>query len=277
MDINRRKFLKLGIGGALAAGLMGSYTVFVERCHYNLNHYVIKFPNLPSQFHGYKILHLTDIHVGPYLSQESFQKIITEVRKIECDLIALTGDYTHRLTDLSDIKKVWSGLESLDAPDGVLNVLGNHDHWDAGKNAIDFIENSGQSLRFKTKAIKRGNSKICFGGAGDFWEEHQHIDHIFKDVSNDEFKILLAHNPDTIDTIMNVKMDLTISGHTHGGQVVFPFLGATVLPVKNYKYDSGIKDTDAGKLFISKGVGTSIIPVRFSCAPEFALLELQKV
>lgn len=274
--MDRRKFIKVALGGFLGAGLVGSYSVFIERTQYQLNHYVLKFPNLPSSFNGYKILQLTDIHVGSYLSFESFKKIISEIRNIDCDLIALTGDYTHHLTDLWDVKKVWNILKHLDAPDGVVNVLGNHDHWDAGEHAIDLIENSGQSIRLKTREIKKGNDKIVFGGAGDFWEEHYHVDLIFKDTKKEDFKIMLAHNPDTIDTVMDLNIDLTLSGHTHGGQVVFPFFGSTVLPVKNYKYDYGIKETEAGKLFISRGVGTSIIPVRFSCYPEFALLELQK-
>lgn len=137
--MDRRKFLKIGLGGALSAGLVGSYSVFIERVHYNLNHYVLNFPNLPESFNGYKILHLTDIHVGPYLSFESYKKLMFEASKIECDLIALTGDYTHRLTDLWDVKKVWNIIRLLDAPDGVLNVLGNHDHWDAGEHAIDLM------------------------------------------------------------------------------------------------------------------------------------------
>lgn len=274
--MNRRNFIKLGIGGLISTGLVGTYSIFIERLHYQLNHYALKFKNLPIEFDGYKILHLTDIHVGPYLSFNSYKKLIEKVRTINADIIVLTGDYTHRLSDLREIRKVWHELKTLDAPDGVLNVLGNHDHWDAGRYILDYLEESGQSLRFKTKIIKRGNAEIVFGGAGDFWEDHMNVEHIFKNVHNDQFKVLLAHNPDTIDTINDMDLDLTISGHTHGGQVVFPFLGSTVLPVKNYEYDYGIKDTTMGKLFISRGVGTSILPIRFSCAPEFALLELKK-
>lgn len=274
--MDRRTFIKFGLGGALSAGLIGSYSVFVERTQYKLNHYLLNLSNLPHEFNGYKILHLTDIHVGPYLSFNDFKKIISSARQVKCDLIALTGDYTHRMTNLEDVKKVWNELNTLEAPDGVLNVLGNHDHWDAGQYAIDLLENSGQSLRLKTCELVRGNQNIIFGGAGDFWEEHSSVDNIFKNTTENDFKIMLSHNPDTIDTVLDVKIDLTISGHTHGGQVVFPFLGATVLPVKNSNYDFGIKETNVGKLFISKGVGTSIIPVRFRCTPEFALLELRR-
>ncbi|MCP4722533.1 MAG: hypothetical protein GY860_24000 [Desulfobacteraceae bacterium] len=243
--MNRRKFIKVGLGGILGAGLIGSYPVFIERYNFQLNHYVIQFENLPIQFNGYKILHLSDIHVGPFLSFRTFNKIIHKIKEISTDLIVLTGDYVHNISDFSKIKQIWDVIQTLEAKDGVLNVLGNHDHWQGGDYSIELLENSGQSLRNKTKTIEKNGAKIVFGGAGDLWEDHFDI-------------------------------DLTLSGHTHGGQVVLPFFGATVLPVKNYNYDYGIKKTEIGKLFISKGIGTTIYPVRFNCAPEFALIELKR-
>ena len=89
-----------------------------------------------------------------------------------------------------------------------------------------------------------------------------------------EPRIVLAHNPDTADEPWTARVDLMISGHTHGGQVVIPFLGAPILPVRNKAYASGLIETPRTRLFITRGLGWAILPVRFNCAPELALLEL---
>ena len=85
---------------------------------------------------------------------------------------------------------------------------------------------------------------------------------------------MLSHNPDSVDTGFKTPVSLVLSGHTHGGQIVLPFFGAPVLPVQNKKYSSGLIVTKKTKLFISRGLGWTIYPVRFNCYPEIALLQL---
>ena len=111
-------------------------------------------------------------------------------------------------------------------------------------------------------------------GAGDLWEDKLGIDETNAKLPEDAFKIVLAHNPDTADQTFNTRFDLMLCGHTHGGQVRFPFIGAPVVPVNNKSYTSGTFDTLSGKMFISKGLGWTIYPIRLNCPPEIAVIEL---
>ena len=98
---------------------------------------------------------------------------------------------------------------------------------------------------------------------------------MLKDIPKSDCRIVLAHNPDTADTDFLSRVDLMISGHTHGGQVNIPFIGTPILPVRNKNYSCGLKTSLRGiKVFISRGIGWAIYPIRFNCFPEIAVLEL---
>jgi predicted MPP superfamily phosphohydrolase len=272
--MNRRKFIKsviFGGGGFLAAG----YPVFIERYLIQINTYKIQVPNLPQEFHNFKILHLTDLHFG-FLTPESIIEYVVEKSNIlEKDIIVCTGDYIHERNNTDQIDRVWPILNKLEAKSGVFSVLGNHDHWGDFERSLYRLEKSGQNIRHRVRSIERNNSRIWIGGAGDLWEDRLEIDETFHDVPQNEFKILLAHNPDTADHKFETKIDLMISGHTHGGQVSIPLLGPLILPVKNKRYSSGYIKTADTNLFISKGIGWAVLPIRFNCLPEIAILELQ--
>jgi len=137
-----------------------------------------------------------------------------------------------------------------------------------------WLEKTGQNIRHKCKPLYRGEDKIFIGGAGDYWEDELNIDKAFTGSEKKACKILLSHNPDSVDTDFDTTLSLVLSGHTHGGQVVIPFLGPPVLPVKNKAYSSGLIVTPKTQLFISRGIGWAIYPVRFNCYPEIAVLEL---
>jgi predicted MPP superfamily phosphohydrolase len=113
-------------------------------------------------------------------------------------------------------------------------------------------------------------------GQGTFGGDELKIDKVFSGSDQDDCRILLSHNPDSVDTAFRTPLSLVLSGHTHGGQVVIPFLGAPVLPVENKAYTSGLIATPRTLLFISRGIGWAILPVRFNCYPEIAVLELVK-
>lgn len=276
MKLNRRRFIQTGIIAAGGAILLGTYSVFIERYHLQINHYRIDLPRLPEAFERFRILQLADLHYGPYQRWSYIEKALEKATGIQCDLIALTGDYMHKTHDPKKVRQMWKALNQLKAPGGVFNVLGNHDHWAGHELAMELLETSGQSLRKKTTTLTLGNDRMHIGGAGDLWEDHFEIAPVFKNVPDEEFRILLAHNPDSVDTIEGPPMDLILSGHTHGGQIVLPFIGALKLPVKNKTYNQGLIPTKNGPVFISRGIGTAILPIRFNCPPEIAILELRR-
>uniref|UniRef100_UPI004056B6A5 metallophosphoesterase n=1 Tax=Candidatus Electronema sp. TaxID=2698783 RepID=UPI004056B6A5 len=271
--ISRRVALRLAAYG-LAAALAGSYTVFIERNIVLVNRYQIPLANLPPAFHGFTIAHLTDLHFGSLVSSAFIKKVVERTNALRPDAIFCTGDYVHAKNTTAEIDQVWPILMQLQARQGVFSVLGNHDHWADTERSLYWLERSGQNLRHQHKVIERGKERLVLGGAGDLWEDQLKIDQAFAGTEENDCRILLSHNPDSVDTPFKTPLALVMSGHTHGGQVRLPFYGPPVLPVQNKHYSNGLIDTPKTKLFISRGIGWAIYPVRFNCYPEIAVLEL---
>lgn len=271
--MNRRGFLQFALAAG-AVALVGSYSVFVERQIVLFNRYRIALNDLPPAFQGFTIAHLTDLHLGYLVSETFIEEIVQRTNRLNADVIVCTGDYVHERNTLAEIDRVWPILNKLRARDGVFSVLGNHDHWADTQRSLYWLERSGQDIRHRHRAIYRAKQRILIGGAGDFWGDQLHIDRAFAGSDEGDCRILLAHNPDSVDTDFTTPLSLVLSGHTHGGQVVIPFWGPPRLPVDNPNYSSGLISTPKTPLFISRGIGWAILPVRFNCYPEIAVLEL---
>ncbi len=273
--MNRRQFLKWSIGSSCASILAISYPVFIERYLVQFNIYRIPVPRLPEEFNGIKLLHISDLHYGPLVPFSFVEKLFQKVQAIDKDIIVCTGDYIRERNSTEQINTIWPLLSKLVAPEGVFSVLGNHDHWGDTERSLYWLEKSGQNARSKAIPIERKGQRLWVVGVGDLWEDDMDIDEVLRKVPKDECRIVLAHNPDSADNPYEGEVDLMISGHTHGGQVNVPFFGPPVLPVKNKSYSSGLVKTTKGQsLFISRGIGWAIYPVRFNCFPEIPILEL---
>jgi predicted MPP superfamily phosphohydrolase len=261
--------------GAGLAGAVASYPFFIERAIVLQTHYRIRIPNLPPVFSGFRIVHLSDLHHGFLVPLASIERLVRRVNRIPRDVVVCTGDYVHAKNDTAQIDRVWPVLSHLTAPEGVWAVLGNHDHWADTVRSLYWLERSGQSLRGRAAAIERQGSRLWLAGGGDLWEDHIPLDRLLDPIPEDDCRILLVHNPDSADTPFEGHIDLILAGHTHGGQVRIPFWGAPVLPVRNKAYASGLVRTTKGHaMFVSRGIGWAICPVRFNCFPEIAVLEL---
>ncbi len=271
--MNRRTFLKFSFFGG-AAALVGSYPVLIERNLVQVNRYRIPVANLPPSFNGFTIAHLTDLHLGFLVSESFIESVVQKTNKLGTDIIVSTGDLVHQRNTIKEIEKIWPLLGKLEARDGVYSVLGNHDHGADTERSLYWLERTGQNIRHISKPICRGKERILIGGAGDLWYDQLKIDKAFSGADENDCRILLCHNPDSIDTEYKTPLSLVVSGHTHGGQVVIPVFGPPILPVRNKKYTSGLIATPKGPLFISRGIGWTMFPVRFNCYPEIAVLEL---
>ena len=262
------------MGAGCSACLMGSYPVFIERYLTQFNHYRIPVPNLPAAFQGLRIAQVSDVHCGRLMPRWFVNYLLERVNRAGADVIVCTGDYIHG-RDAAQIEVVWPMLCELRAPLGVYSVLGNHDHWGNAERSLYWLERSGQNLRGKAIALEKDGERLWLAGIGDLWEDPFPVDSVLSQIPERECRIVLAHNPDSADTPFSGRIDLMLSGHTHGGQVRIPFGGAPVLPVKNKTYSSGLKmSTKQQRVFISRGIGWAIYPVRFNCYPEIPILEL---
>ena len=143
--ITRRQFFKL-VGWTGALGLVVSYPFFIERYIVQVNTYRIPVPNLPEEFSGLRIVHLTDLHYGFLVPRFFIEGIIDKANNIECDIIVCTGDYVHEFKSTGQIDTVWPLMSKLKAPLGVYSVLGNHDHWADTARSEYWLKKSGQDL-----------------------------------------------------------------------------------------------------------------------------------
>ncbi len=273
--MTRRHFMKTALSFG-SAGAAACYPVLVERSIVLTNSYRIPVPNLPEAFSGLRIVHLTDLHHGPLVSLSFIEQVVERSNALRPDVIVCTGDYVHERKATGQIDAVWPVLSRLAAPEGVYSVLGNHDHWADGARSAYWLRRTGQDIRHRAVSIARSGRRLWFAGAGDLWEDFRGLDGMLQGIPDNECRIVLAHNPDTADSVHAGRVDLMLSGHTHGGQVNLPFFGPPVLPVRNKNYSSGLKRSVRGEqVFISRGIGWTIYPVRFNCYPEIALLELK--
>jgi predicted MPP superfamily phosphohydrolase len=271
---NRRLIRVLLAVNAFAALLL-LYAVFVERYWIAVNHYRVAVPHLPEAFRGFRIVQVTDVHYGRLVPRWYVRRAVELANRQRADLIVGTGDYVHARRAPAEVEAAWPLLQPLQAPCGVYAVLGNHDHWASTACSRRWAVNFGWNVEHRVVPITRQGATFWLAGAGDLWTDSGPLDPVLAQIPADGCRIVLAHNPDTVDGAFTNRVDLFICGHTHGGQVRLPFLGALRLPVRNPAYSSGLCRSPRGvRVFISRGLGWAIYPVRFNCRPEIAVLEL---
>lgn len=273
-SFTRRRLLKYGSAAALV--LTASYTFAIERKRLQFNSYDIQIPRWPKEFNGFTLALLTDLHYKFFLSLADVRDILREVERLKPDLVAVTGDIVDGTADERAMLEIWSELEKLGQRLSLAIVFGNHDHWACGISLIESLTREEISLRHKTKRLERGGVGITIAGDGDLWEDSTGIDRLLKGVPQNEPRIVLAHNPDAADRPSIEPVDLMLCGHTHGGQIDFPFLGPPFLSVENRKYCHGFVEGPNYPVFISRGIGSAILPMRLNCPPEVALLTIYR-
>ncbi len=272
--ITRRTFLRRSVlGGLGAAAVLGGYP-FVEARFYRITRRRIAVPALPAEFDGTTIALIADIHHGKTWGLDFVRSVVEDANGLEADIVALAGDYTFHGRQY--IEPCIAELAALRGRLGVYAVLGNHDHWDGAalvraalaKAQITEVTNTGVWL-------VRGKGRLRLCGVDDLWEGKQDLVSALGDCGEEEAAVLLCHNPDYVESIRDRRVRLVLSGHTHGGQVIIPFLGAPIVPSRyGQKYLEGLVKTLYTQVYISHGLGTNSPPMRFNCRPELAHLTL---
>ena len=262
------------------------YAVLVEPFRIGLTKVEIPIPGLPKELDGLTICHLSDTHTSRYGRLED--KIYDMLLQLRADICVITGDLFDSMAGVQALDQV---LEGIDPPLGVYAVLGNGDH---GKNLmtpdeivkrlsetrINLLVNSHQTVN-----VRNHNLRII--GVDDPFKGMDHFGRATAGLSKNGFRLLLAHSPDILSEVDGGHVDLVLAGHTHGGQVKLPILGAIWLhsnrriPVCDGYFDSKrlsklLKRDMAGvRMYVSRGLGSSGITARFACPPEIALITLR--
>ena len=264
----------------LLAVLLLFWTIFIEPNRLVVRHETIQIANWPTQMSGLKIAVLSDIHAGSWAVDEQKLKLIVQrTNELQPDLILIAGDYMsgegwmkHRVRP-----EVFAAiLKDFRAPLGVYSVLGNHDWWWDGRSVRSGLEANGiKVLEDEVAQLNVNGSSLWLVGLADLWTRPQHIAETLAKVPEGETILALTHNPDIFPKVPQ-RVQLLIAGHTHGGQVRFPIIGTVIQPSDyGQKYVRGHVFENGHHLFVTTGIGTSILPVRFCVPPEIVLLTVK--
>lgn len=238
-----------------------------------ITHHEVIISDLPPSFDGYRIAFMTDTHVASFMRRGFYRSCVEEIARRDIDLILLGGDFVSWKKHIPLMTKVL--LEGLEAPDGVYAVLGNHDYWSDADSVVAAMTAKGvEFIINRSVRLQRGNEMIDLVGIDEIYRGDPDVERAFRNVTGSRPCIGLSHHPDIIGRLGGRRVDLLLAGHTHGGQIRLPFLGAIVVPSKHEGlYDAGFHRQGNVLLYVSRGLG-SVPPVRILCPPELATFTL---
>lgn len=236
----------------------------------------IELPRLPFPFDGLSIAFLSDLHCGPLTPPEFLRTVMDETNGLRPDLVLLGGDYVTSGT--AYIRPVAEVMRRLRAPLGLYGVLGNHDYWTAPAAVRAALRSAGiTDITNGGHWLAASGSRLRIAGVGDLWQDEQDLETALAGATKDDTVVLLSHNPDFAIGLHDPRVKLMLAGHTHGGQIHVPGIGAVIT---NSRYGrrlvSGLIPFDSFQLFVSRGIGTVVVPLRFHAPPEIALLTLRR-
>jgi uncharacterized protein len=272
MMLTRRAALK-GVLAATVGTVTGTatYGVAYERHHLGVTQAMLPVTGLPAALEGVRIALLTDIHHSRLVGADDVQRAVQLAMAQRPDLIVLGGDYV-TFGDRAFVNPVAELLAPLHAPHGVFAILGNHD---------DDKDMPGALLRKGFTVLKDQRTRLTLRGealevAGiRFWTRRAaDLARVLRNAH--DTVLLLAHDPRRLTEAAQLNVPAVLSGHTHGGQVVLPGVGAVATKAARFPILEGVGRRDNTSIFVSRGLGTVYVPVRINCPPEVALVTLTR-
>lgn len=278
--LSRRGFLKATLQLTLSTALLGTggvtYAKEIEPTWVDITHIRLPLSRLSPAFHGYRMVQISDLHADAWMTRERLLESVRLINQQQPDIVAITGDFvTHRAQDYAD--NLFYALRELQPRDATVAVLGNHDHWSKPEIIREMLRESGvYDLSNSVYTMQRGDEMLHLAGVDDVWVKQARLDQVLNQLPSIGATILLAHEPDFADTSAATgRFDLQLSGHSHGGQVVLPFVGAPILPPLGEKYPRGLYRVDTMWQYTNRGLGMVHPQVRFNCRPEITVFTLE--
>lgn len=282
----RTLLLRVGLGGAAALGVGGAYARYFAPFRPEIERVDLDLPGLDQVFVGYRIVQLSDLHAGDQMPVQYLRDQVARAAALRPDLMVVTGDFLTN-GDPRSIPVVAEVLSHAKAPDGVLAVLGNHDyHYNRsgprlpyGKIAADLTTELTRAdvrvLRNASHTIHRNGARVQIVGTDDWWRGFYDARKAFAQVDHSAPCIALQHNPDAVFDLLQQPCHWILSGHTHGGQVRIPGIGALYLPVDHPEFCEGRFQVKDKTLYVNRGLGY-IFQIRLNCAPEITEFVLKR-
>jgi len=286
--LSRRSFMK----GLIVAALAGLdvmllahngrlYAKKIEPFWLEVTQVRLKLPRLPKSFSGFRMAQISDMHVGGWMTAQRAADYFKIVMDLSPDAVAMTGDfvmgYGRGRNVPQKIEKLAPVLEEMTRQIPVLGVLGNHDYIYDSAAITNMLQQAGVVyLNNSVSVIRHGDDVLHIAGVDDVMEGRPELDDVLKKLPSSDCSILLVHEPDFADKSSSTgRFDLQISGHSHGGQVVLPFIGPPILPDMAHKYPSGLYRVGKMLLYTNRGAGMTHPYVRFNCRPEITVFTLE--
>lgn len=273
--MNRRTFFKRTAVVALAGTAASTCYGFVEASGFEITRPTLALPRLPTAFDGLRVAFLTDMHHGPYTELSFLTSAVRSALALRPDLVLLGGDYC--LRDTKYIRPVFEVLSALHAPLGVFGVVGNHDYAHGIDETRREMRRAGiRELTNDGVWLNRRGVRVRLAGVDDLWWGKPDVGVALGETTTSDACILLSHNPDFAEPLRDPRVGMVLSGHTHGGQVLVPGMVNPFIPSKyGDKYAHGVIEAPATRVYVSRGLGATGLPVRYNCPPELTLLTLR--
>jgi uncharacterized protein len=282
LRLTRRGFLRVMGGIAVGAAVTGAggwtYVTRIEPDWVDVVNVELILPRLSAAFAGFRLAQVSDLHLGEALTAQKLTEAFEQLLTFNPDMIAITGDF---VDDRYRLKRTFSelgaALRLLTGQVPVVAVLGNHDYR-IGASAIRemLADNGVTELRNQVVSVEREGERLYIAGVDDVYRGRPRLDEVLAQIPGEGAAVLMAHEPDFADqSALTGRFDLQISGHSHGGQVVFPLIGPPVLPLMAEKYPSGLYGVNGMFQYTNRGLGTTTLHVRFNCRPEITIFNFQ--
>ncbi|MFZ2492229.1 MAG: metallophosphoesterase [Thermoanaerobaculia bacterium] len=240
-----------------------------------VTHHEVVVDGLPEAFDGFRIAFLTDTHVASFVRPAFYREAVSQAMRFRPDLVLLGGDFVTWKRHIPLMAEVL--LSGLSAPDGVYAVLGNHDYWADANQVRDLMEARGVEFIVNRRVtIDRRGTKLDLIGIDEVYRGEPDLEAAFAGLDGSTPVLGLSHHPDIIDLLEGRRLDLLVCGHTHGGQIRFPFFGSVVVPSRHEaRYAAGFRRVGRVLIYVSRGIG-AIPPLRILCRPEVATFTLRR-
>ncbi len=260
----------LASGGA--GGGSFAYGSLIEKRSLDFNRVDVPLQKEHAHLHGLKIALMADFHHDDFGDDNLIRRAVKQINDEHVDIVMLAGDYI--TDDIQGINPLCEVLRDLRPRLGVFAVLGNHDVWHYNQSLVKLMEKAGVRL-----LVNRGVDFDGFSVAGydSVWAGRPDAGKTLKTISKENPVILGWHEPDTFATYNDPRIALQLSGHTHGGQVCAPLIGPLLLPEYGRKFPAGLYHREGRSLYVTRGIGTMNIPIRFLCPPEVAVLTMTDI
>lgn len=269
------------VAGGLAVAALGLRAAWIEPRRMVVRHRELRLPRWSSALDGLRVAVVADLHAGaPHVDERKVERIVERVNRERPDLVALLGDYVDHEVPLGkpvEPEAVAARLGALRAPLGAFAVLGNHDLKLDGERVRRSLEAAGiRVLDDEPAAVEHAGERLWLVGLGDATRGEPDVGRAFERVPPSETVLALTHNPDLFPAIPE-RAALTLAGHTHGAQVDLPLIRRKVIPSRfGDRFARGHIEEGRRQLFVSRGIGTSLLPLRLRATPEVTVLRLAR-